>query len=199
MLLRQESSGTVENKALMVLGGDLTYKYFYHTPDGFSDMLLGSDGTYLTDLNFASPADEWQGIDDKEQSLPVFAGTCRWLDMFFRGEVPDFVPPYRIENATPFRHMVLSIVEAIPYGQLMTYGAIAQVAARRLGQPRMSAQAVGGAVGWNPICLIIPCHRVIGAKGALTGYGGGMANKIALLRLEGHRVTDRGRSFCVTY
>lgn len=154
-------------------------------------MLLGSDGTYLTDLNFVSP-DEWQGSNDEEQSLPVFAETCRWLDIYFRGGVPAFVPSYRIENATAFRQTVLSIVEEIPHGQLMTYGAIAQEAARRLGKPRMSAQAVGGAVGWNPICLIIPCHRVIGTKGELTGYGGGVMNKIALLRLEGHRVTEKG-------
>jgi methylated-DNA-[protein]-cysteine S-methyltransferase len=94
--------------------------------------------------------------------------------------------------------VVLNIVANIPYGQVITYGDIAQEAARRLGKTRMSAQAVGGAVGWNPICLIIPCHRVIGAKGTLTGYGGGMMNKLALLRLEGHRGTEKGISYCVT-
>jgi len=109
------------------------------------------------------------------------------------------VPPYQVKNVTPFRQVVLNLVENIPYGQVTTYGDIAREAARRLGKPKMSAQAVGGAVGWNPICLIIPCHRVIGAKGTLTGYGGGMMNKIALLRLEGHRVTEKGISSGVTH
>ncbi|MBQ7496697.1 MAG: methylated-DNA--[Selenomonas sp.] len=161
-------------------------------------MLLGSDGTYLTDLNFVSQDDEWQGSKGKEQRLPVFAETCRWLDIFFGGREPGFVPPYQVKNATPFRQVVLNIVANIPYGRVTTYGEIAREAARRLDKPRMSAQAVGGAVGWNPICLIIPCHRVIGAKGTLTGYGGGMMNKLALLRLEGHRGTEKGISSCVT-
>ena len=84
-----------------------------------------------------------------------------------------------MEDLTPFRKAVLDIVREIPFGKTMTYGEIA----KRL--KINSAQAVGGAVGWNPICLIVPCHRVMGANGNLTGYGGGIHNKIALLKLEG--------------
>ena len=84
-----------------------------------------------------------------------------------------------MEGLTPFRKAVLDIVSEIPFGQTMTYGDVA----KRLGIK--SAQAVGGAVGWNPICLIVPCHRVMGANGNLTGYGGGLHNKIALLKHEG--------------
>ena len=81
---------------------------------------------------------------------------------------------------------VLSVVADIPEGRVATYGQIARTIAERRQLPKMSARAVGGAVGWNPICIIIPCHRVVGAGGSLTGYGGGISNKIALLRLEGH-------------
>ena len=109
----------------------------------------------------------------------------RWLDGYFAGAVPDWVPPMRLEGATPFRRMVSEVMESIPFGQTVTYGDIAKRIAAKLGKTRMSAQAVGGAVGWNPICIIIPCHRVIGAGGKLTGYGGGMKNKIALLKHEG--------------
>ena len=81
--------------------------------------------------------------------------------------------------------MVSEVMESIPFGQTVTYGDIAKRIATKLGKVRMSAQAVGGAVGWNPICIIIPCHRVIGAGGKLIGYGGGLKNKIALLKHEG--------------
>ena len=109
----------------------------------------------------------------------------RWLDGYFAGAAPDWLPPMRVEGATPFRRMVSEEMESIPFGQTVTYGDIAKRIAVKLGKVRMSAQAVGGAVGWNPICIIIPCHRVIGAGGKLTGYGGGLKNKIALLKHEG--------------
>ena len=90
-----------------------------------------------------------------------------------------------LDGATPFRHLVSEEMKRLPFGTVVTYGDIAKRIAAKLGKSRMSAQAVGGAVGWNPICIIIPCHRVIGAGGKLTGYGGGMKNKIALLKHEG--------------
>ena len=121
-----------------------------------------------------------------ESDLPVFHETRRWLDVYFGGRQPSFTPPCRILDLTPFRQEVLDEMRKIPFGETITYGEIAAVLARRHGRAKMSAQAVGGAVGWNPLCLIIPCHRVVGAHGALTGYGGGLANKIALLALEGH-------------
>ncbi|MBR0459545.1 MAG: methylated-DNA--[Victivallales bacterium] len=114
---------------------------------------------------------------------PVLRETCRWLDLYFRGQEPGFLPPYRLEGCTDFRQSVCERMLCIPYGATTTYGEIArEIGARRGG--RMSAQAVGGAVGWNPICILIPCHRVMGVHGALTGYGGGLANKIALLAHE---------------
>ena len=116
--------------------------------------------------------------------------TCRWLDEYFTGREPDFAPPYRIDGLTPFRSDVIDAMLKIPFGKTVTYGEIAAGIARRRGLKRMSAQAVGGAVGWNPICIIIPCHRVMGANGALVGYGGGIGNKISLLAHEGVGLFD---------
>ena len=145
----------------------------YHTPDAFQDLRMCSDGTVLTGLWFVDSPDEKKhttiGI---RQHLPIFQETERWLDLYFSGKQPDFTPSYTMLHLTAFR-------------QETTYGAIAKQIAAKKGISRMSAQAVGGAVGWNPIGIIVPCHRVIGANGALTGYGGGLQNKIALLKLEG--------------
>ena len=153
----------------------------YSTPEGFDDLLIYTDGEVLTGLLFAGSHDDTNIVETfHETSLPtIIRDTCRWLDIFFSGRQPDFTPAYRMEDLTPFRKAVLDIVCGIPFGQTLTYGEIA----KRL--KTNSAQAVGGAVGWNPICLIVPCHRVMGATGNLTGYGGGLPNKIALLKLEG--------------
>ena len=102
---------------------------------------------------------------------------------YFSGREPDFLPPLRYDS-TPFRRPICEIMLTIPYGKTMTYGQIAAEAAKRLGAEKMSAQAVGGAVGHNPISLMIPCHRVVGTSGSLTGYGGGIARKVKLLELE---------------
>lgn len=107
----------------------------------------------------------------------------QWLDIYFSGRQPDFLPPLRYDS-TPFRRMVCDIMLTIPYGKTMTYGEIAAAVAERRGIRRMSAQAVGGAVGHNPISLMIPCHRVVGTNGSLTGYGGGIERKVKLLELE---------------
>ena len=158
--------------------------YLYPTPDGFDDLMMRTDGEVLTGLWFAGSRDENKhvlGIVETRRATslpPVIQDTCRWLDIYFSGRQPDFTPAYRMEGLTPFRKAVLERVCEIPFGQTMTYGEIA----KRLNVH--SAQAVGGAVGWNPICLIVPCHRVMGANGKLTGYGGGLHNKIALLRHE---------------
>lgn len=157
----------------------MPYQSLYRTPEGFSHLLLRSDGRYLTGLRFAGPRDAVR----EGPMLPAFRDTCAWLDVYFGGSVPDFTPAYRIEGLTPFRREVLELLLTIPCGQTRSYGELARCIARRRGG-RMSAQAVGGAVGWNPICLIIPCHRVLGADGSLTGYGGGLDNKAALLRHE---------------
>ena len=114
---------------------------------------------------------------------PVFQEVTRWLDLYFSGQQPNFLPPLAI-TTTPFRRIVYDILLTIPYGQTLTYGDVAMQAAKRLNRPTMSAQAVGNAVAHNPILLIIPCHRVVDAKGALTGDSGGLERKAQLLAWE---------------
>ena len=109
----------------------------------------------------------------------------QWLAMYFSGREPDFLPPLRYDS-TPFRKKVYDILLTIPYGKTMTYGEIAAQIANERGVPHISAQAVGGAVGHNPISLLIPCHRVVGANGNLTGYAGGLERKAKLLEMERH-------------
>lgn len=143
---------------------------------------LASDGEKLTGLWFEGSED----FKDTTTNLPVFEQTIKWLDIYFGGGIPDFTPPLEI-RATKFRRQVCEIMLTIPYGKTMTYGEIADIIAKRNGIAKMSAQAVGGAVGHNPIAIIIPCHRVIGADGSLTGYAGGIDKKIKLLELENAR------------
>ena len=163
----------------------MAYKYKYKTPENFSDMIMNSDGEYLTGLWFEGSRDSSKHIIDcEEKDLEIFKETSKWLDIYFSGENPEFTPKYKIENLTPFRQEVIEIMNSIEYGQTLTYNDISKVIAERRGIKRMSSQAVGGAVGWNPICIIIPCHRVVGTNGSLTGYGGGIKNKVELLKLE---------------
>ena len=169
----------------------MNYKLTYKTPDGFSDMIMSSDGTYLTGLCFEKSGDVCKlPLDGKKMLLSVFVRTCRWLDLYFDGKIPDFTPEWKIEDLTPFRRQVTDIMTRIPYGETVTYGEIAYRIARENGLEKMSAQAVGGAVGWNPICIIIPCHRVVGGGGKLVGYGGGLENKAKLLELEKKNMTS---------
>ena len=114
---------------------------------------------------------------------PLLAQARRWLDIYFSGHAPDFMPPLWYDS-TPFRKAVCEIMLTIPYGKTMTYGEIAAAIAKQQGLSRMSAQAVGGAVGHIPISLIIPCHRVVGTNGSLTGYAGSVRRKVKLLELE---------------
>ena len=163
----------------------MNYKWKYETPSGFSDIWMRSDGQVLTGLWFEGSRDQRKhGMVCEERELPIFEETVRWLDVFFSGRQPDFTPEYRIDGLTEFRRDVMECMLEIPWGETVTYGEIAVRLAKKRSLARMSAQAVGGAVGWNPICLIIPCHRVVGADGSLTGYGGGLENKKALLELE---------------
>ena len=118
-----------------------------------------------------------------EQYLPVFAETERWLDIYFSGKAPDFTPTLDL-GGTAFRRAVWEILLTIPYGRTMTYGEIAERMTEQADGTRVSARAVGGAVGHNPVSLIVPCHRVIGADGSLTGYAGGIERKIRLLEAE---------------
>lgn len=163
----------------------MEYKCKYQTPDGFSDMLMKSDGEFLTSLCFENSSDDLKNVTDcEEKELPIFKETSKWLDIYFSGKEPDFIPKYKINNLTSFRKEVLDIMTKIPFGKTITYNDISKIIAKTRNIDRMSSQAVGGAVGWNPICIIIPCHRVIGTNGNLTGYSGGIRNKVALLALE---------------
>ena len=119
----------------------------------------------------------------EQRAHPLLAEAKRWLEVYFSGREPDFLPPLRYDS-TPFRKQVCDVMLTIPYGKTMSYGGIAAEVARRQGLEKMSAQAVGGAVGHNPVSLMIPCHRVVGTNGSLTGYAGGVARKVKLLELE---------------
>lgn len=160
--------------------------YLYHYESPLGGITLASDGQALTGLRFDGQkhfADTLSGPFE-EAVLPIFEITEKWLDSYFGGNVPVFTPELSMRT-TPFRRSVWEILLTIPYGQTMTYGEIAQRIAAQKNLPRMSAQAVGGAVGRNPISLIVPCHRVVGADGSMTGYAGGIERKRALLQLEG--------------
>ena len=159
--------------------------YTHHYPSPLGEITMASDSIALTALWFDGQkyhADR-PAPDHVERDLPVFREAARWLDLYFSGRVPDYTPPLAMRS-TPFRKAVWEILLTIPYGATMTYGEIARLLARRRGMAKMSAQAVGGAVGHNAIALIIPCHRVVGADGSLTGYGGGLERKRWLLDLE---------------
>lgn len=161
----------------------MTYIDSYHSPLG--GITLASDGAALTGLWFDGQKyfGETLSAQYEEKSLPIFEQTIHWLNIYFSGKAPDFTPPLSMQT-TPFRKAVWEILRTIPYGQTMTYGEIAKKIATQKGLPKMSAQAVGGAVGHNSISLIIPCHRVVGTNGSLTGYAGGIDKKIQLLSME---------------
>ena len=159
----------------------MIYNWKYKTPKEYSNIIMNSDGESLIGLFFEDSKDSSKHeVNCKEEKLPIFEETCKWLDTYFSGKEPDFTPKYKVNNLTNFRKEVIEIMNTIPFGETITYNDIAKIIAKRHGIKRMSAQAVGGAVGWNPICIIIPCHRVVGANGALTGYGGGIKNKVSL-------------------
>ncbi len=166
--------------------------YIHHYASPLGSITLAGDGEVLTGLWFDGQQHFPHNLtaDSTEAELPVFAQTVNWLDTYFSGKEPGFTPPLRLQT-TPFRRAVYDILLMIPYGQTMTYGKIANILAEKRGIQRMSAQAVGGTVGHNPIAIIIPCHRVIGADGSLTGYAGGLDRKIMLLESEGIVIHDQ--------
>ena len=146
---------------------------------------MAADENGLTGLWFEGQKYFANTLPDEHvsQETPVLTKAKKWLDIYFSGDEPDFMPPLH-PSGSPFRQEVWKILSEIPYGQTATYGRIAQQLAKDLGLSRMSAQAVGGAVGHNEISIIIPCHRVVGTGGSLTGYAGGMDKKVKLLELE---------------
>lgn len=146
----------------------------YNSPIG--KIHLYSDGGKLVGLYF-DKTDEPTGSDD------VIEKTKEWLDVYFSGKIPSFLPSIQL-TGTPFQKRVMEIMLTIPYGEVMSYGKIADIIANEKGIKKLSAQAVGQAVGRNPISILVPCHRVIGKNGSLVGYGGGMYRKVFLLDLE---------------
>ena len=161
----------------------IVYTCGYQSPLG--NILLASDEIGLTGLWFEGQKYFANTLPKEHipQETPILIEAKRWLDVYFSGEEPNFTPPLH-PTGSPFRQAVWQILLQIPYGQTMTYGEIAGQLAAMQGSAHMSAQAVGGAVGHNEVSIIIPCHRVVGANGSLTGYAGGIRKKIRLLELE---------------
>ena len=159
-------------------------EYVNHSISPLGEIILASDGEALTGLWFAGQKYEGSTLaaEHREKDLPVFDETRRWLDGYFTGKDPGFTPPLRLMG-TDFRKAVWKVLLTIPFGKTVTYGEIAAQIARKTGRS-VSARAVGGAVGHNPVSLIVPCHRVVGADGSLTGYAGGVERKEKLLEME---------------
>lgn len=161
----------------------MTYIQHYSSPLG--GILLAADEIGLTGSWFDGEkyfADNLPA-EHAERQTPILAEAARWLDIYFTGKEPGFTPPLH-PIGSAFRQAVWEILLQIPYGQTTTYGEIARQLAEKQGLEKMSSQAVGGAVGHNEISVIIPCHRVVGTSGSLTGYAGGIDKKVKLLELE---------------
>ncbi len=161
----------------------MIYTQHYDSPLG--GILLAADETGLTGLWFDGEkyyADNL-AAEHEARDTQALGAAKRWLDVYFAGKEPDFLPPLH-PIGSAFRQEVWQLLLEIPYGQTTTYGALARRLAERRGLRHMSAQAVGGAVGHNEISILIPCHRVVGTSGSLTGYAGGIDKKLSLLRLE---------------
>lgn len=161
----------------------MQYTGKYESPLG--SMLLAADETGLTGLWFEGQKYFALYLDkeNREKEMPVFEQARKWLDIYFSGNKPDFRLPLHFTGSA-FQNEVWEILYQIPYGQTTTYGAIARQLADKSGPAEMSAQAVGGAVSHNQISIIVPCHRVVGSNGSLTGYAGGIDKKTALLKME---------------
>lgn len=146
---------------------------------------IASDGDCIIGLWFEGQKYFAKTLDKNysEKELPIFQNIKMWLDLYFEGKNPD-INEFITLKGTAFQLAVWRVLQRIPYGQTMTYGEVANVVAEELGKRRMSAQAVGNAVGRNPISIIIPCHRVVGVGGKMVGYAGGIERKIGLLQLE---------------
>ena len=162
----------------------MLYYQIYHSPIG--ELILSSDGDNLVGINFCQNPKLLEEFSSKLALVnsDLFSRTIKWLDIYFSGQDPGSAPQTFLK-ATKFRQDVLKIVSGIPYGKTLTYGEIAQQVAVKYHQVKMSAQAVGTAVGKNPIAIIIPCHRVVGSGKNLLNYSGGIDRKLHLLRLEG--------------
>ena len=171
----------------------MVYSISYSSPVG--SILLASDGTNVIGAWLEGQKYYGGTVTQKMEekgTLPVFKATKIWFDKYFYGQKPAIRDLPLAPHGGDFRKAVWDILCKIPYGEVITYGDIAKEMAKRMGKETMSAQAVGGAVGHNPISIIIPCHRVVGGSGSLTGYAGGIDKKVKLLELEG---VDMSRFF----
>ncbi len=159
--------------------------FIQHYDSPLGGILLAANETGLTGLWFEGQKFFARDLPAErvEQNTPALSEVKRWLDIYFTGKEPDFMPPLH-PIGSAFRRSVWDILLRIPYGQTTTYGEIARQLAEKQGRPRIAAQAVGGAVGHNKISIIIPCHRVVGTNGSLTGYAGGIDKKVKLLEWE---------------
>lgn len=159
--------------------------FIQHYDSPMGGILLAADEVGLTGLWFDGQKYFARDLPAEriERNTSALSETGRWLDIYFTGKEPDFMPPLH-PIGSAFRQSVWKILLQIPYGQTTTYGEIARQLAEKQGRSKMSAQAVGGAVGHNEISILIPCHRVVGTSGSLTGYAGGIDKKIRLLELE---------------
>lgn len=160
-------------------------QYISHYESPLGRILLAADEEGLTGLWFEGQKYFARSLrnEQEEKEIPLFERAKRWLDLYFSGTEPDLSVPLHFLG-TDFQKKVWEILCAIPYGHTMTYGEIAGHLAAEKGSSPMSARAVGGAVGRNPISILVPCHRVVGASGSLTGYAGGLDRKVKLLTLE---------------
>ena len=165
----------------------MDYTYHYTSPIG--GITMASNGESLTGLWFDGQKYFASTLSQRhvEKQLPVFDRTCEWLDLYFSGKSPDFMPPVFM-YVSNFRRDVYEILMTIPFGETMTYKEVADLIAKKHRIISMSAQAVGGAIAHNPISLVIPCHRVIGTNGKLTGYAGGLDKKEWLLDMEKRKI-----------
>ncbi len=168
------------------------YSANFESPVGVITLACSGDGKSLTGL--WTQGQKYHGDTIHEgmvpnDGVPLFDTVKRWLQRYFAGEKPAISALPLAPVGGEFRQGVWSILREIPYGEVMTYGGVAKKLAEKMGKASMSSQAVGGAVGHNPISIIIPCHRVVGSNGSLTGYAGGLQMKLRLLELEGADTT----------
>jgi len=148
------------------------------------DILLACDEESIIGLWISGQNDDIQDMIE-DSGHPILKECVKWLDGYFAGNKPSIDGLPLNPQGNEFRRLVWSLLAKIPYGSLVTYSDVAKEVARKTGKEKMSTQAVGGAVGHNPISIIIPCHRVVGKGGNLTGYAGGLDKKIKLLSHEG--------------
>ncbi len=176
----------------------MQYTTLYQSPLG--QMFLAADDIGLMGAWFCGQ--KYYAYDLAENYIEnepaALTAAKQWLDIYFAGKEPNFLPPIHM-TGTPFQMMVWDILQKIPYGCVVTYGEIAKEAAQKKGLAHMSAQAVGNAVGHNKISILVPCHRVVGADGDLTGYAGGITKKQQLLAIEGIHLNDRNQIDLKTY